>query len=187
MGSFSFETARVMLASGLRQIHLQRCACTLHHGPAFDLLTTMSKFLCLDMPLVEVIRSATTNAARALRRPDLGTLQPGNAGDASILALEDGSFALCGFDRRASLRQKTPFTPRHCDRRPDLARSLKDAVMTPEEKLASLGLVLPEAGVPLANYVPYRWAGSLLISLEWAQARRRKLPHRPTWKGRLDW
>jgi enamine deaminase RidA (YjgF/YER057c/UK114 family) len=34
--------------------------------------------------------------------------------------------------------------------------------MTPEEKLASLGLVLPEVPVPVANYVPYRWAGHLL-------------------------
>jgi len=34
--------------------------------------------------------------------------------------------------------------------------------MTPEERLASLGLVLPEAPVPVANYVPYRWVGNLL-------------------------
>ena len=34
--------------------------------------------------------------------------------------------------------------------------------MTPEEKLASLGLTLPAAPKPLANYVPYRWAGNLL-------------------------
>jgi enamine deaminase RidA (YjgF/YER057c/UK114 family) len=34
--------------------------------------------------------------------------------------------------------------------------------MTPEEKLTSLGLVLPEIPVPVANYVPYRFAGNLL-------------------------
>ncbi|KAB0268632.1 RidA family protein [Microvirga brassicacearum] len=34
--------------------------------------------------------------------------------------------------------------------------------MTPEEKLASLGLVLPDTAAPVANYVPYRWAGNLL-------------------------
>ncbi|PSC03543.1 hypothetical protein SLNSH_18040 [Alsobacter soli] len=34
--------------------------------------------------------------------------------------------------------------------------------MTPEEKLASLGLTLPSAPVPVANYVPFRWAGDLL-------------------------
>jgi enamine deaminase RidA (YjgF/YER057c/UK114 family) len=34
--------------------------------------------------------------------------------------------------------------------------------MTPEEKLTSLGLVLPEVPVPVANYVPYRRAANLL-------------------------
>jgi enamine deaminase RidA (YjgF/YER057c/UK114 family) len=35
--------------------------------------------------------------------------------------------------------------------------------MTPEEKLAALGLQLPEAPKPMANYTPYRWAGNLLF------------------------
>ena len=34
--------------------------------------------------------------------------------------------------------------------------------MTPEEKLALLGLTLPETPIPVATYVPYRWAGNLL-------------------------
>jgi enamine deaminase RidA (YjgF/YER057c/UK114 family) len=34
--------------------------------------------------------------------------------------------------------------------------------MTPEEKIAALGLSLPEVATPLANYVPFRWAGNLL-------------------------
>jgi enamine deaminase RidA (YjgF/YER057c/UK114 family) len=34
--------------------------------------------------------------------------------------------------------------------------------MTPEERLASLGLVLPEAAAPVATYLPCRWAGHLL-------------------------
>lgn len=34
--------------------------------------------------------------------------------------------------------------------------------MTPEEKLAALGLTLPTVATPVANYVPYRWAGNLL-------------------------
>jgi enamine deaminase RidA (YjgF/YER057c/UK114 family) len=33
---------------------------------------------------------------------------------------------------------------------------------TPEQKLAQLGLTLPVVPTPLANYVPYRWAGNLL-------------------------
>ena len=35
--------------------------------------------------------------------------------------------------------------------------------MTPEEKLASLGLTLPAVATPVANYVPYRITGNLLF------------------------
>ncbi|MCZ8181827.1 MAG: RidA family protein [Beijerinckiaceae bacterium] len=34
--------------------------------------------------------------------------------------------------------------------------------MTPENRLASLGIILPPVPVPVANYVPYRFAGNLL-------------------------
>jgi enamine deaminase RidA (YjgF/YER057c/UK114 family) len=33
---------------------------------------------------------------------------------------------------------------------------------TPEQRLAALGLTLPAVPAPVANYVPYRWAGNLL-------------------------
>jgi dihydroorotase len=93
MGSFSFKTARTMLANGFRPDCISSDVHALCiDGPAFDLLTTMSKFLCLDMPLGEVVRCATESPANALHRPDLGTLKPGSAGDASILDLSDGEF-----------------------------------------------------------------------------------------------
>jgi enamine deaminase RidA (YjgF/YER057c/UK114 family) len=34
---------------------------------------------------------------------------------------------------------------------------------TPEQRLAALGLTLPAVPAPVANYVPYRWAGNLLF------------------------
>lgn len=34
--------------------------------------------------------------------------------------------------------------------------------MTPEERLAQMGITLPPVPVPVANYVPYRFAGNLL-------------------------
>jgi enamine deaminase RidA (YjgF/YER057c/UK114 family) len=34
---------------------------------------------------------------------------------------------------------------------------------TPEQRLAALGLTLPAVPAPVANYVPYRWAGALLF------------------------
>jgi dihydroorotase len=94
MGSFSFDTARVMLANGF----LPDCISSDVHalcidGPAFDLATTMSKFLCLGMPLAKVIHAATERPSDALRRPELGTLKPGSVGDATLLALEEGEFA----------------------------------------------------------------------------------------------
>ena len=64
------------------------------NGPAYDQVTTMSKFLVLGMPLADVIAASTIKAAQALQRPDLGTLKPGSLGDASILSLEEGSFPL---------------------------------------------------------------------------------------------
>jgi len=93
MGSFAFVTAKTMLANGF----VPDCISSDVHamcidGPAFDLLTTLSKFLCLGLPLVEVVRAATINPAKALKRPELGTLQKGAAGDASVLSLETGSF-----------------------------------------------------------------------------------------------
>jgi dihydroorotase len=93
MGSFSFATARTMLKNGF----MPDCISSDVHalcieGPAYDLLTTMSKFIELGMPLVEVIRSATQNAAAALNRPDLGTFKRGSAGDATVIDWRKGSF-----------------------------------------------------------------------------------------------
>ena len=92
-GSFSFKTARAMLANGFPPDTISSDVHTLCiDGPAFDQVTTMSKFLCLGMPLPEVIRQSTVNAAHALRRPELGSLKPGSAGDATILTVKEGTF-----------------------------------------------------------------------------------------------
>jgi dihydroorotase len=52
----------------------------------------MSKFLCLGMPLADVIAASTVNAAFALKRPELGSLKPGSVGDATILSIKNGQF-----------------------------------------------------------------------------------------------
>ncbi len=93
-GSFAFRTARAMLANGFlpdtisSDIH-QLCI----GGPAYDQVTTMSKFLCMGLPLDDVIRRSTVNAAMALQRPELGSLKPSSAGDATLLKVSDGEFA----------------------------------------------------------------------------------------------
>lgn len=93
MGSFAFKTARAMLANGFEPDTISsdvHALCV--DGPAHDLVTTMSKFLCLGMDLKQIIRSATETPARAIKRHDLGTLKIGAAGDASLLRIDDGDF-----------------------------------------------------------------------------------------------
>ncbi len=84
-GSCGFKTSRAMLDAGFKpdvissDVHILSI-----DGPAFDLLHTLAKFHVLGMSLPEVVASATVNAARAIRRPELGTLKPGALGEASI-------------------------------------------------------------------------------------------------------
>lgn len=92
-GSFAFKTARAMLANGFEpdtissDIH-QLCI----DGPAFDQVTTMSKFLCLGMSLYDVVKASTLNAGMMLRRPEYGSLRVGSLGDATILSVKEGRF-----------------------------------------------------------------------------------------------
>lgn len=92
-GSFAFKTARAMLANGFEPDTISSDVHTLCiNGPAFDQVTTMSKFLCLGIPLANVIKASTVNAAMALKRPELGSLKPGSVGDATILSIKEGRF-----------------------------------------------------------------------------------------------
>ena len=84
-GSCGFGTSRAMLAAGFKpdvissDVHILSI-----NGPAFDLLHTLGKFHALGMSLPEVVACATVHAARAIRRPEIGTLKPGSLGEASI-------------------------------------------------------------------------------------------------------
>lgn len=92
-GSFAFKVARAMLANGF---YPDTISSDIHalciDGPAFDQVTTLSKFLCMGMPLNDVIAATTVNAAMALKRPELGSLKPGCVGDATILSIREGEF-----------------------------------------------------------------------------------------------
>jgi dihydroorotase len=92
-GSFAFKTARGMLANGFYPDTISSDVHALCiNGPAFDQVTTLSKFLCMGMPLIDVIAATTVNAAVALKRPELGSLKPGSVGDATILSIQRGEF-----------------------------------------------------------------------------------------------
>ena len=92
-GSFAFKTARALLANGFQpdtissDVH-QLCI----NGPAFDQVTTMSKFLCMGMSLYDVVKASTLNAGMALRRLEYGSLKVGSLGDATVLSVNEGKF-----------------------------------------------------------------------------------------------
>lgn len=116
-GSFGFGTTRAMLAAGfLPDVISSDVHAISIEGPAFDLLTTMSKFLCLGVELAKVVELATTKPAAAINRPDLGTLQVGGIGEATIIEQVDGTF--------------------------DYADSIGERMMVGSKRLVSAGVVL---------------------------------------------
>jgi dihydroorotase len=93
MGAFSWEVAEQMWADGIlpdtistdiHQIAVQ--------GPAFDMPTTLTKFLLLGMPIEEIIKRATINPARAIVLEHAGTLAVGGPADIALFQVEDGSY-----------------------------------------------------------------------------------------------
>jgi dihydroorotase len=92
-GSFGFGTTTRMLAAGfLPDVISSDVHAISIEGPAFDLLTTMSKFLCLGVDLATVIKLATVNPAAAIKRPELGTLRVGSVGEATVIDQASGRF-----------------------------------------------------------------------------------------------
>ncbi|HWK44748.1 MAG TPA: amidohydrolase/deacetylase family metallohydrolase [Stellaceae bacterium] len=90
-GSFGFRTAEAMLEAGFEPDVISSDVHAISmEGPAYDLLFTLSKFLSLGMSLEAVIRCATAAPAHAVGRPELGRLEPGGIGDATVLEVENG-------------------------------------------------------------------------------------------------
>jgi dihydroorotase len=91
--SFGFRVARGMLEKGFLPDVISSDVHALNiDGPTFNLLTTLSKFYAMGMSLPDLVRTATANPARALRRPELGTLRVGAPADATVFDIEDGNF-----------------------------------------------------------------------------------------------
>jgi dihydroorotase len=93
-GSFSFGRAEAALAAGFRP---DTISSDLHRlnvdGPVYDLVTTLSKFLHLGLPLSDVIGMATVAPASVIgRRGAFGTLSAGAMADVTVLQLEEGTF-----------------------------------------------------------------------------------------------
>ena len=52
----------------------------------------ISKYLAMGMSLNKVIEKATANAAKAIGKPELGSLSPGNPADIAVFSLVNGNF-----------------------------------------------------------------------------------------------
>ncbi|RAJ09250.1 amidohydrolase/deacetylase family metallohydrolase [Arenibacter echinorum] len=92
-GSFLFEQAVPAMKQGLRPNSIST---DLHtgsmNGGMKDILNIMSKFINMNMPLVDVIGTVTWNPAQIIKRTDLGHLSVGAAADIAILNMRKGDF-----------------------------------------------------------------------------------------------
>lgn len=61
-----------------------------------NLANVMSKFLCLGVPLDDIIRRTTLNPAQMIHRPELGNLSVGSPADIAVLEILKGRFAYLG-------------------------------------------------------------------------------------------
>jgi len=61
-----------------------------------NLANVMSKFLCLGVPLEEVIRRTTVNPAQIIHRPELGSLSVGSTADIAVFEIVKGTFGYRG-------------------------------------------------------------------------------------------
>ena len=59
-----------------------------------DMLTCMTKFLAMGMPLNDVIQASTSNPAKEIKHEELGNLSVGSGADVAILDMVKGKFGL---------------------------------------------------------------------------------------------
>lgn len=95
-GAFSFAVAEALLQEGFAP---DTISSDLHQlsvvGPAFDLPTTMSKFLALGLPLADVVAAATWRPAKAIgREHDCGVIAQGRRADVAVLRLRHDEIRL---------------------------------------------------------------------------------------------
>ena len=92
-GSFAWRVAVPIMQEGLLPDSIST---DLHAGDmntgVKDMLSVMSKFLALGMPLDEVILRSTWNPAREIKQEQLGHLSVGATADLAVLRLERGDF-----------------------------------------------------------------------------------------------
>lgn len=89
-GSFRWEVGEAALEQGFLPdvISTDLHAYNLH-GPLYDMSATMTKFLYMGMSLEQVVECSTVAPARAIGRPELGTLAVGSPADLAIFTIRN--------------------------------------------------------------------------------------------------
>jgi dihydroorotase len=108
-GSFSWSVTHRLAEQGFWPDTISTDVHTSSIKPpiSIDMPNAMSKLLHAGMDLQDVIRAATYAPAQAIGRADqIGSLQPGMAGDVAILALEEGEFSLTDSYRQAETARR---------------------------------------------------------------------------------
>ncbi len=92
-GSFHFRLAEPLVQQGFwpdsisTDLHINS-----HNGAMIDMVTVMSKFLVMGVPLSEVVRQSTTNPATQIKRAELGQIGVGAEADVAVLRVDRGDF-----------------------------------------------------------------------------------------------
>ncbi len=111
-GSFAFPVAEAACEQGFLPTTISSDLHTYSlNGPAYDLATTMSKFLHIGLSLDEVVRRVTCDAARALHLDGVaGSLAVGRPADVTLLQELAGNFPLedCMANTRRARRVLVP-------------------------------------------------------------------------------
>ena len=92
-GSFHFRLAEPLVQQGFwpdsisTDLHINS-----HNGAMIDMVTVMSKFLVMGVPLDEVVKQSTTNPATQIKRAELGQIAVGSEADVAVLRVHRGNF-----------------------------------------------------------------------------------------------
>ena len=93
-GSFWFRIAQPAIQQGFLP---DTISTDLHKDsvmlPNATMINVMSKLLNLGVSVEQLVERATLNPAKAIRRPELGTLNEGATADIAVIKLERGQFA----------------------------------------------------------------------------------------------
>jgi dihydroorotase len=74
--------------------------------PEVDVFSIATALMSFGVPFEECLKELTVNPARAMRRPELGKLEEGGIGDATLLKIEDGDFTVSDVDGRTRKTNK---------------------------------------------------------------------------------